>query len=98
MRGGDGMTHWHVGGELADRYAAGSVAETDAWSLEKHVETCVGCAARVSAAVRARQEAAALLDEVRAGVLAAVAAEGTPQSRPSGATGSVPSRPRPGPS
>ncbi|MER5847360.1 zf-HC2 domain-containing protein [Streptomyces sp. NPDC002012] len=77
------MTHWHVGGELAERYAAGSVAETDAWSLEKHVETCGGCAARVSAAVRARQEAAAaLLDEVRAGVLAAVAAEGTPQSRP----------------
>ncbi|MFE4332740.1 zf-HC2 domain-containing protein [Streptomyces sp. NPDC056831] len=75
------MTHWHVGGELADRYAAGSVAETDAWSLEKHVETCVGCAARVSAAVRARQEAAALLDGVRAGVLAAVA-EGTPEGRP----------------
>ncbi|WP_405684590.1 zf-HC2 domain-containing protein [Streptomyces sp. NBC_00057] len=76
------MTHWHVGGELADRYAAGSVAETDAWSLEKHVETCGGCAARVSAAVRARQEAAALLDGVRAGVLTAVAAERTPESRP----------------
>ncbi|MFD4941715.1 zf-HC2 domain-containing protein [Streptomyces sp. NPDC058239] len=76
------MTHWHVDGELADRYAAGSVAETDAWSLEKHVETCGGCAARVSAAVRARHEAAAMLDGVRAGVLAAVAAEGTPESRP----------------
>ncbi|MFI6726313.1 zf-HC2 domain-containing protein [Streptomyces sp. R-74717] len=74
------MTHWHVGGELAERYAAGSVAETDAWSLEKHVETCGGCAARVSAAVRAQQEAAALLDGVRAGVLAAVAADGAPES------------------
>ncbi|MER5358678.1 zf-HC2 domain-containing protein [Streptomyces sp. NPDC002785] len=76
------MTHWHVGAELAERYAAGSVAETDAWSLEKHVETCGGCAARVSAAVRGRQEAAALLDGVRAGVLAAVAAETTPESGP----------------
>ncbi|MFE3902340.1 zf-HC2 domain-containing protein [Streptomyces sp. NPDC059153] len=75
------MTHWHVGGELAERYAAGSVAETDAWSLEKHVETCGGCAAQVSAAVRARQEAAALLDGVRAGVLAA-AAEGAPENTP----------------
>ncbi|MFD4859251.1 zf-HC2 domain-containing protein [Streptomyces atratus] len=76
------MTHWHVGGELAERYAAGSVAETDAWSLEKHVETCGGCAARVSAAVRARQEAVVLLDGVRAGVLAAVAAEEAPESGP----------------
>lgn len=82
MRGGDGMTHWHVGGELAERYAAGSVAETDAWSLEKHVETCGGCAARVSAAVRARQEAVVLLDGVRAGVLAAVAAGEAPESGP----------------
>ncbi|MFJ7490157.1 zf-HC2 domain-containing protein [Streptomyces sp. NPDC097727] len=94
------MTHWHVGGELAERYAAGSVAETDAWSLEKHVETCGGCAARVSAAVRARQEAAALLDGVRAGVLAA-AAEGAPGNAPvrshrvrflASATGAVPNR------
>ncbi|MGW1653405.1 zf-HC2 domain-containing protein [Streptomyces atratus] len=76
------MTHWHVGGELVERYAAGSVAETDAWSLEKHVETCGGCAARVSAAVRARQEAVVLLDGVRAGVLAAVAAEEAPESGP----------------
>ncbi|AXE80156.1 zf-HC2 domain-containing protein [Streptomyces atratus] len=76
------MTHWHVGGELAERYAAGSVAETDAWSLEKHVETCGGCAARVSAAVRARQEAVVLLDGVRAGVLAAVAAGEAPESGP----------------
>ncbi|MFE7107579.1 zf-HC2 domain-containing protein [Streptomyces sp. NPDC057575] len=74
--GGDGMPHWHVSEELAGRYAAGSVPETDAWSVEKHVEACGGCAARLSAAVRARPEAGAALDAVRAGVLAAVAAEG----------------------
>ncbi|MFF2405799.1 zf-HC2 domain-containing protein [Streptomyces sp. NPDC058092] len=81
MRRGSGLPHWHVGAELAGRYAAGSAAETDAWSLEKHVETCGGCAARVSAAVRARRESAALLDGVRAGVLAAVASEVRPERR-----------------
>ncbi|MFJ8851763.1 zf-HC2 domain-containing protein [Streptomyces sp. NPDC102437] len=74
--GGDGMPHWHVSEELAGRYAAGSVPETVAWSVEKHVEACGGCAARLSAAVRARPEAGAALAAVRAGVLAAVAAEG----------------------
>lgn len=74
--GGDGMPHWHVSEELAGRYAAGSVPETDAWSVEKHVEACGGCAARLSAAVRARPEAGAALDAVRAGVLAAVVADG----------------------
>ncbi|MFJ2934570.1 zf-HC2 domain-containing protein [Streptomyces sp. NPDC087219] len=44
---------WHVSDALARRYADGSAAETDAWSLEKHVESCAGCAGRVSAAVRA---------------------------------------------
>ncbi|WP_327369829.1 zf-HC2 domain-containing protein [Streptomyces sp. NBC_01217] len=73
------MTHWHVGEDLAGRYAAGAVAETEAWSLEKHVETCDGCAARVSAAVRTRPEAAALLDGVRAGLLATVVAQGAPK-------------------
>ncbi|MFF3953543.1 zf-HC2 domain-containing protein [Streptomyces sp. NPDC001890] len=73
--GGGGMPHWHVSEELAGRYAAGSVPETDAWSVEKHVEACGGCAARLSAAVRtARPEAGAALDAVRAGVLAAVVA------------------------
>ncbi|MFE3145071.1 zf-HC2 domain-containing protein [Streptomyces sp. NPDC059218] len=70
--GGTGMPHWHVSEELAGRYAAGSVPETDAWSVEKHVETCGGCAARLSAAVRVRPETGAVLDGVRAGVLAAV--------------------------
>ncbi|MGW0959035.1 zf-HC2 domain-containing protein [Streptomyces gelaticus] len=72
------MSHWHVSEELAGRYAAGSVPETDAWSVEKHVEACGGCATRISAAVRARPETGAALDVVRAGVLAAVAAEGAP--------------------
>ncbi|MEV5203359.1 zf-HC2 domain-containing protein [Streptomyces sp. NPDC053720] len=80
--GGAGMPHWHVSEELAGRYAADSVPETDAWSVEKHVETCGGCAARLSAAVRVRPEAGAALDAVRAGVLAAVVAQGTPARGP----------------
>ncbi|MFF1648489.1 zf-HC2 domain-containing protein [Streptomyces sp. NPDC058240] len=80
--GGAGMPHWHVSEELAGRYAAGPVPETDAWSVEKHVEACGGCAARISAAVRTRPEAGAALDAVRAGVLAAVAAEGVPARGP----------------
>ncbi|WP_393060448.1 hypothetical protein [Streptomyces sp. LN549] len=69
------MTVWHVGDGLARRYAAGTAAETDAWSLEKHVESCAPCAARVSASVRDRGDAAPLLEGVRAAVLAAAAAE-----------------------
>ncbi|MGW2086074.1 zf-HC2 domain-containing protein [Streptomyces sp. NPDC001880] len=79
---GDGMPRWHLSEELAGRYAAGSVPETDAWSVEKHVEVCGGCAARLSAAVRARPEAKAALDAVRAQVLSAVAAQGAPARRP----------------
>ncbi|MER6094850.1 zf-HC2 domain-containing protein [Streptomyces sp. NPDC001728] len=44
---------WHVSDALALRYAEGSAAETDAWSLEKHVESCTSCAGRVSETVRA---------------------------------------------
>ncbi|MGX1881229.1 zf-HC2 domain-containing protein [Streptomyces sp. NPDC055287] len=55
---------------LAERYADGIVAETDAWSLEKHVETCGQCARRVSAAVRA-SSAGPSLASVREAVLAA---------------------------
>ncbi|MFC8258818.1 hypothetical protein ACFUNF_14580 [Streptomyces sp. NPDC057291] len=65
------MTGWHVGAPLAQRYASGTAAETEAWSLEKHVEACEGCAARVSAAVRGQGAAAAVVDEVRAAVVAA---------------------------
>ncbi|MFD7531535.1 zf-HC2 domain-containing protein [Streptomyces sp. NPDC059849] len=94
--GGTGMPHWHVSEELAGRYAAGSVPETDAWSVEKHVETCGGCAARLSAAVRVRPVTGAVLDGVRAGVLAAVmtagAAEGAgPSPAPHPTQGARPS-------
>ncbi|MFF0472786.1 zf-HC2 domain-containing protein [Streptomyces sp. NPDC004284] len=43
---------WHVSDTLAHQYAAGSAPETDAWSLEKHIESCTPCASRVSTAVR----------------------------------------------
>lgn len=69
------MTAWHVGDELAGRYAAGTAAETDAWSLEKHVESCARCAERVSAAIRGRGAAAPLLAEIRTAVLAAAETE-----------------------
>ncbi|MFI2208483.1 hypothetical protein [Streptomyces sp. NPDC020141] len=46
------MTGWHVGERFAERYAEGSAAEAEAWSVEKHVEGCGGCVARVSAAAR----------------------------------------------
>ncbi|MFE4380393.1 zf-HC2 domain-containing protein [Streptomyces cyaneofuscatus] len=60
---------WHVGAELAARYAAGTAAESDAWSLEKHVEACGVCAAAVSSAVRAGPETGPLLAGIRAAVL-----------------------------
>ncbi|MFC9592726.1 zf-HC2 domain-containing protein [Streptomyces sp. NPDC056944] len=59
---------WHVSGTLARRYAAGAAPETDAWSLEKHVESCAPCAALVSAAVRASTAGPALA-AVRADLL-----------------------------
>jgi len=64
------MTGWHAPDDLVTRYADGSLAETDAWSLEKHLERCGRCAARVSHAVRAGA-AAPVLAEVRDAVLAA---------------------------
>lgn len=72
------MTTWHVADHLARRYAAGTAPETDAWSLEKHVESCAPCARRVTAAVREGQAAAPLLDDIRAAVLATAVAEGVP--------------------
>ncbi|MGW7229447.1 hypothetical protein, partial [Streptomyces cyaneofuscatus] len=69
-RGRSGLgPHWHVDGELAARYAAGTAAESDAWSLEKHVEACGACAAAVSSAVRAGPETGPLLAGIRAAVL-----------------------------
>ncbi|MEU5638318.1 zf-HC2 domain-containing protein [Streptomyces milbemycinicus] len=60
---------WHVTPAHAASYADGSLPETDAWSVEKHVESCAACAEHVSAAVRAGAAAPALAD-VRAAVLA----------------------------
>ncbi|MEW1887330.1 hypothetical protein [Streptomyces sp. NBC_00523] len=73
------MTTWHVTDELVRRYAEGTTPEPDAWSVEKHVESCTGCAERVSAAVRDRGAGAATLDAIRAAVLAeAVPVPGRP--------------------
>ncbi|MGW6458476.1 zf-HC2 domain-containing protein [Streptomyces sp. NPDC055078] len=63
------MSDWHVSEPLARRYAEGSAAEPDAWSLEKHIEACGPCAVRVSAAAR-RGAAGPVIERVRAAVLA----------------------------
>ncbi|MFD8387219.1 zf-HC2 domain-containing protein, partial [Streptomyces sp. NPDC059679] len=60
---------WHVTPAHAASYADGSLPETDAWSVEKHIESCAACAERVSTAVRAGTAAPALAD-IRAAVLA----------------------------
>ncbi|MET8692901.1 zf-HC2 domain-containing protein [Streptomyces bauhiniae] len=65
---------WHTSETQAARYADGSLPEPDAWSLEKHLESCAGCASRVSAAVRGTA-AGAVLTDVRAAVLAAAVPE-----------------------
>ncbi|WP_329282982.1 zf-HC2 domain-containing protein [Streptomyces sp. NBC_00691] len=84
---------WHVSDALARRYADGSAAETDAWSLEKHVESCGDCAGRVSAAVRAGT-AGPVLASVRAELLASLgpgrAKEGARSPRPGTASGPRP--------
>ncbi|MFI6285455.1 zf-HC2 domain-containing protein [Streptomyces sp. NPDC051018] len=64
---------WHVGERLAARYTGGSATEPEAWSLEKHIESCGPCAARVSAAA-GRGPAAPVLGLVRTAVLAQAAA------------------------
>ncbi|TRV76129.1 hypothetical protein FKN01_19800 [Streptomyces sp. 130] len=86
------MTGWHVTDDLVLRYAQGTARETDSWSLEKHVESCTRCAERVTAVVRDRAAGAAVLDAVRAAVLATAEAEQAPAGagrRASGA-GSAP--------
>ncbi|MFE2559566.1 zf-HC2 domain-containing protein [Streptomyces sp. NPDC059352] len=65
------VADWHVTDALALRYAEGAAPETDAWSLEKHVESCSPCAGRVSAAVRAGAAGPALA-AVRADLLTSV--------------------------
>lgn len=65
------VADWHVTDALALRYAEGAAPEPDAWSLEKHVESCSPCAGRVSAAVRAGAAGPALA-AVRAELLTSV--------------------------
>ncbi|MFF3610473.1 zf-HC2 domain-containing protein [Streptomyces sp. NPDC002580] len=65
------MTGWHAPDDLVARYTDGSLPESDAWSLEKHVERCGSCAARVSHAVRSGA-AGTVLAEVRDAVLTSV--------------------------
>ncbi|MFE0104026.1 zf-HC2 domain-containing protein [Streptomyces sp. NPDC059009] len=91
-----GRPPWHVTGDLAARYATGDLPEPDAWSLEKHVESCADCAGAVSAAVRSGV-AGPVLDGVREAVLGVAAgnasapAGGGWAGRPAGApTGRAP--------
>ncbi|MEU0072394.1 zf-HC2 domain-containing protein [Streptomyces sp. NPDC006332] len=81
------MTGWHASDDLVTRYGDGSLPEPDAWSLEKHLETCGRCATRVSRAVR-ETAAGAALAEIREAVLAAAPALPTTASP-------TPTRPRP---
>ena len=73
---------WHVDAAMSARYASGDLSELAAWSLEKHVEACGRCAAAVSSAVRTT-DAASVLDEVRASVLAKVRASAPVEARAS---------------
>ncbi|MGA5062541.1 zf-HC2 domain-containing protein [Streptomyces exfoliatus] len=81
---------WHVTDALALRYAEGSAPETDAWSLEKHVESCTACASRVSAAVRAGAAGPALA-AVRAELLTSLGHRPAPVPVSAGVGGAVPS-------
>ncbi|MGW0333906.1 zf-HC2 domain-containing protein [Streptomyces sp. NPDC003011] len=75
------MTGWHASDDLVTRYGDGSLPEPDAWSLEKHLESCVRCATRVSHAVRGTAAGVALA-EVREAVLrAAPAASPAPAAK-----------------
>ncbi|MFG2477374.1 zf-HC2 domain-containing protein [Streptomyces fagopyri] len=62
------MTGWHAADDLVARYTDGSLPEPDAWSLEKHLESCRSCAARASHAARAGA-AGPVLAHVRDAVL-----------------------------
>ncbi|WP_432011173.1 zf-HC2 domain-containing protein [Streptomyces cucumeris] len=67
---------WHVDEMMATRYAAGTVSDAVAWSLEKHTENCGNCATTVSAAVRARKDTARVLADVRSTLLGALPPQG----------------------
>ncbi|GGU74897.1 hypothetical protein GCM10010260_03510 [Streptomyces filipinensis] len=93
MRDGDARV-WHVSGEFAARYAGGTLPEPDAWSLEKHVEDCAGCASRVSDAVGATT-AGTVLAQVRAAVLETVldpAPDPVPETAPTPVRRTAPER------
>ncbi|MFE9018871.1 zf-HC2 domain-containing protein [Streptomyces sp. NPDC007808] len=80
------MTGWHASDDLVTRYADGSLPEPDAWSLERHLESCGSCASRVSGAVRLTP-AGPVLAELREAVLGAAprdarAAAGAPAPAP----------------
>ncbi|GAA3498133.1 hypothetical protein GCM10019016_052360 [Streptomyces prasinosporus] len=87
------MTGWHASDHLVTRYADGGLPEADAWSLEKHLESCGGCALRVSRAVRATAAGPALAgirEAVLADVRGTVPAGAAPAAPP--AHGPVPAR------
>ncbi|MFF7680828.1 zf-HC2 domain-containing protein [Actinacidiphila glaucinigra] len=65
-------TGWHVPDDTAAAYADGTLAESAAWSVDKHLDSCTACAVRISALVRAG-DAGALLAGVREAVLDAAA-------------------------
>jgi hypothetical protein len=83
------MTGWHASDDVVARYSDGSLPETDAWSLEKHLEGCGTCAARVSLAAR-EGAAGVVLAEVRDAVLTAVL-ESAPATAARHATAASPS-------
>lgn len=62
----------HLDAAVATRYASGELPEPDSWQVERHVEGCGACAARVSAAARA-STAGPTLAAVRSALLAEVA-------------------------
>lgn len=69
-------TGWHVPEGTAAAYADGTLADSAAWSVDKHLESCTSCATRISAQVRAGG-AGPVLGGVREAVLAAAGAAPT---------------------
>ncbi|WP_431950976.1 zf-HC2 domain-containing protein [Actinacidiphila sp. bgisy167] len=63
---------WHVPDAVAAAYADGTLPETTAWSVDKHLEQCAACADRVSTRARTGPHGATLA-QVRQVVLAQVA-------------------------
>ncbi|MCO6748345.1 zf-HC2 domain-containing protein [Streptomyces sp. IpFD-1.1] len=72
----------HLDAAAATRYASGELPEPASWQVERHLEGCGACAARVSAAARATA-AGPTLAAVRSAVLAEVAGLApTPEAPP----------------